>query len=232
MNLQQALTQIAQSYGLNANELINYAAEDRIGGRDTGDWAAMSTFADEGKLLYALIRALRPLQVVEIGVDSGGTSTHMLSALEANGAGQLYSVDIKAEVGADVPDGLRHRWRVVQGDGLTAELPRHADFCFEDGDHSFDFTRTMLERLKTLNPRAIASHDYATGKVYGGFFVKEAFDAVFPDGMGIEIEGAFTGLGLWFNPDWSGEPDLDDEVVEVHEVIQPKPTAKRKATKK
>jgi hypothetical protein len=236
MNLHDALRQIARDGDLNADELIAFAAEDTVGGRDTGDWDGMSTFEAEGQILYALIRAMRPERVVEIGVDSGGTSTHILAALDANDMGQLYSVDIKAEVGSKVPDSLRSRWTLVQGDGLTVDLPDHADFCFEDGDHSYQFTHDMLVRLKALKPRVIMSHDYYTHEVYGGFFVKQAFDEVLPDGMGIKIDGAFSGLGLWFNPDWSGEPDLDDEVIEVWEVLQSvptrKPSAKRKAAKK
>ena len=46
------------------------------------------------------------------------------------------------------------------------------------------------------------SHDYYTHEVYPDFRVKEAFDEVFPPAevLGIAIDGAFTGLGLWVNP--------------------------------
>lgn len=205
MNLNEALTLIAQRGGLNADELIAFAAEDNVGGRDTsihkpdGDWPGMSTFADEGKIIYALVRALRPAQVVEIGVDSGGTSTHILTALAANGKGKLFSVDIVPDVGHSVPEELRARWTVVQGDGLTVKLPRKPDFVLEDSDHQLESTKAILTRFKELNPRAIVSHDYYTHEVYGGFHVKEAFDAVFPDGFGIKVGAAFAGLGVWFN---------------------------------
>lgn len=263
MNLNEVLSQLATDHNLNADELIAYAAEDTIGGRDTAfhrqpsDWAGMSTFSDEGKLLYALIRTLKPQQVVEIGVDSGGTSTHILTALEANGSGQLYSVDIKAEVGSAVPDALRHRWTLVHGDGLEAALPAVADFCFEDGDHHYGFTHAVLLRLKALNPQVILSHDYYTHETYGpDFQVKQAFDEVLPSGKGIKIDGAFTGLGIWWNPDYipagimlgrelseheadairvaweqTGEPEPTDDVIDVQDVT-PKPKARRKASRK
>jgi hypothetical protein len=211
MNLQDALRQIAATGNLNADELIAFAAEDTVGGRDTRhgqsvsegqtDWPGMSTFAAEGQIIYALVRALRPEQIVEIGVDSGGTTTHILTALAANGTGKLYSVDINPGCGSAVPDHLKAPWTFVAGDGLTANLPP-ADFCFEDGSHELEFTRAMLTRLKALAPRIILSHDYYSHEVYGGFFVKQAFDEVLPGGQGIKVDGAFTGLGLWFNAGW------------------------------
>jgi hypothetical protein len=45
-------------------------------------------------------------------------------------------------------------------------------------------------------------HDYTTGEVYDNFYVKQAFDTVFPDGFGLKIKDAFTGLGVWINPEW------------------------------
>jgi hypothetical protein len=217
MHLHDALRQIATATNLNPDELIAYTAEDQVGGRDDNSWPGMSVFAAEGQVLYALIRALKPAQVVEVGVDSGGTSTHMLTALERNGEGQLYSVDINPEVGSKVPADLRNRWTLRIEDALTVDLPDRADVIFEDGSHELAFTRAILTRLKALNPRVILSHDYYTHETYGGFYVKEAFDAVLPGGFGVKIEGAFTGLGVWLNPDWqpAHEPPLPaDEVVE------------------
>lgn len=200
MNLDDALRQVAADGHLNADELIAYAAEDHIGGRDTGDWPAMSVFADEGKVVYALVRALKPAQVVEVGVASGGTSTHILTALEANGKGKLWSVDIAPDCGLTVPENLRHRWTFVQADALTVQLPDQADFCWEDGAHTLDFSTLILEKLKALNPRAILSHDALTHETYGeAFQVLKAWQTVLPDGKAFKIEGAFTGLAYWFN---------------------------------
>ena len=155
MRLDEALTQIAADAGLNTDDLIRYAAEDNVGGRDTGNWSGMSTFADEGRVLYALIRALRPAQIVEVGVASGGTSTHILSALHANDFGKLWSVDIEANCGLNIPEHLRSRWTFVHADALTVDLPERADFVFEDGEHGYEFTFNILTRLKTLNQRMI-----------------------------------------------------------------------------
>ncbi len=215
MNRDDVLRQIALAAGLNADELIAYANEDGIGGRDTGHWSGMSTFSAEGQVLYALIRTLKPMQVIEVGVDSGGTSTHILTALDRNSSGLLYSVDINPDVGSKVPADLRQYWTLVTGDALTVDLPAQADFIFEDGSHELAFTRDILTRLKALNPRVIISHDYYSHEVYGGFYVKEAFDAVLPGGFGVKINDAFTGLGVWVNPDWQPVPV---------ETVEPEPT--------
>lgn len=229
MNRDDALRQIAAAAGLDGDALIGYANEDGVGGRDTGAWAGMSTFEAEGQVLYALIRALKPVQVVEVGVDSGGTSTHILTALDRNGDGQLYSVDINPEVGTKVPADLRHRWTLRIEDARTVDLPDHADVIFEDGSHELAFTRDVLTRLKALNPRVILSHDYYTHETYGGFYVKEAFDAVLPGGFGVKIDGAFTGLGVWVNPDWQPAPVAEKaEPIIEQEVVKPKPVLNRK----
>lgn len=252
MRLEEALQQIATDAGLDAAELIRYAAEDHVGGRDTGDWPGMSTFAPEGQAIYALVRALRPAFVVEVGVDSGGTSTHILTALEANGAGALWSVDINPECGAMVPEHLRHRWTFVNADALTVELPEHADFIFEDGEHGYDFTFNILTRLRELNPRMLLSHDYYTHLTYGDAFqVQRAFTDVLGD-KGVLVDGAFTGLGYWVNADYGKQsyhfdmPDsipvegassivhvvMDSDAREPEPVTPPKrTTSKRKAAK-
>lgn len=201
MNLYQALQQIARDGGLDADELFRYAAEDSIGGRDTGDWPGMSTFAAEGQILYALIRAMKPLTVVEVGVDSGGTSTHILSALEANKAGVLHSYDIKDEVGQAVPDHLRSRWNLNVGqDALTAKFPAHVDFIFEDGPHTYDWTVAMFTRIKSMKPKVMLTHDMYTHLTYGSEFAVERAmrDALGVD-TGVLTDGSIAGLGYWWN---------------------------------
>lgn len=200
MNLNEALTQIASVGNLNADELIAYAAEDEIGGRDQGYWPAMSIHDSEGRVMYALVRALKPKQCVEIGVAEGCSSAHILSALNANGAGKLYSVDIETDgIGAKVPEYLRERWTLITGqDALTVKLPKQADFILEDGPHTEPFTSEMYSRLSGLKPEALLTHDMYTDLVYPDFKTREAFISVFGKDQGVLIDGAFTGLGYWF----------------------------------
>jgi hypothetical protein len=161
----------------------------------------MSTFYAEGQILYALVRALRPKQVVEIGVDSGGTSTHILAALRENDYGQLYSVDIKSEVGYSIPAQLRDRWTLCVGDALKAPLPE-AGLFFEDGPHLYDWTVGMFTRIKELKPKVMLTHDYFTHLTYGpDFAVQRAFIDVFGVDQGVLTDGSIAGLGYWWNND-------------------------------
>lgn len=199
MNLNEALALIAAAGGLNADDLIRFADEDSIGGRDQGYWSAMGIHEAEGKVLYALVRALRPRQCVEIGVAEGCSSAHILAALNANDAGKLYSVDLEENVGGKVPQSLRDRWTLIAGqDALEAKLPKSAEFIWEDGPHTEPFTSAMYERLLTLSPRVLLSHDYHTHLVYPDFKTYEAWMNVIGVDQGVMIDGAFTGLAYWF----------------------------------
>ena len=106
-----------------------------------------------GPLLYASVRVLRPKVVVETGVGSGVSSTFFLSALEKNGTGRLFSVDLplpdetllprEKQTGWLAPDKLKPRWELTLGDAKML-LPRllerlgQVDFFYHDSDHSYE----------------------------------------------------------------------------------------------
>lgn len=68
----------------------------------------------DGIVLYALARSLRPRAVVETGVAAGASTTFISAALIDNGAGNLYSIELPLR---DV-EGVRHR------DGAMFDWPR------------------------------------------------------------------------------------------------------------
>lgn len=217
MYLSDALTLLVAKLNLPAAELIAYADEDTQGGVDTG-YSGMSIHRDEGRVLYALVRALRPQHAIEIGVCEGVSSLHLLAALDANGQGTLDGYDLDADAGKHVPANAA-RWTFHAGDALDAEYPP-AEFVFEDAAHTLDFSIAIYEQIKVLAPRVLVVHDYYTDEVYGNFFVRQAFETVFGDqAIGIKLHDCFRGLGVWINPDW-------------HEAAQTetvKPKAKRTA---
>ncbi len=127
-------------------------------------------FSPANAELYSLVRALRPSIAVETGVASGVSTTLILRALERNGRGELFSVDLPSYektgyVNLDgqldhvhlpgtkapgwlVPNRLRSSWELNIGSStdllgpLLARLGR-VDFFFHDSDHSYDVM--MLE---------------------------------------------------------------------------------------
>lgn len=71
---------------------------------------------------YCATRHRRPVRVVETGVARGITSRMVLEALERNGSGHLWSIDLpplrdpwRGEVGRAVPSRLLPRWTYVRG---------------------------------------------------------------------------------------------------------------------
>lgn len=74
------------------------------------------------RAVWCLTRHLRPVKVVETGVLHGVTSRFILEALERNGIGHLWSIDLppfepvwQHEIGIAVGDRFRSRWSYVRG---------------------------------------------------------------------------------------------------------------------
>jgi hypothetical protein len=98
------------------------------GGWDDADPALAAT-------VWCVTRHLRPRVVVETGVARGLTARLVLEALQRNGGGQLWSVDLPPkepgladQTGAAVPPQLRDHWTLLLGasrdrlPGLAGEL--------------------------------------------------------------------------------------------------------------
>jgi hypothetical protein len=109
---------------------------------------------------WCLVRHLKPANVVETGVARGITSRIILEALERNGTGHLWSIDLPpplhaglhAQIGAAVGDGLlRHRWSYIKGSSRR-RLPQllkeigEIDLFIHDSRHTQDNVRFELDR--------------------------------------------------------------------------------------
>lgn len=181
---EDALTRIAKDLKVDPPDLIAYAAEDTVGGYNVVPWQSSwpmgSMYEVEGKILYAVIRAMKPEQVVEIGVWHGCSTTHILQALHQNKKGHLTSFDIEGIKGKGPDKALRDRWTFHHQDadyGMK-ELGFKADLVFEDGYHFRKGTETTLfiaERW--LSPRVVMVHDSEHVTVGSG--IKEALYAVY-----------------------------------------------------
>ena len=117
-----------------------------------------------GRLCYALVRALRPRNVVETGVCYGISSAHILAALKGNAQGHLYSIDLPplgkngdAYVGGAIPNELRERWTLQRGSSRKL-LPRLAEnlgeigFFVHDSLHTYDNMQAEFATVWPLLP--------------------------------------------------------------------------------
>jgi predicted O-methyltransferase YrrM len=82
------------------------------------------------RVAWCVTRHLVPVNVVETGVARGVTSRFLLEALELNGAGNLWSIDLPhattsglGQIGSAVPNNLRGKWHLLLGPSRR-HLPR------------------------------------------------------------------------------------------------------------
>lgn len=113
------------------------------------------------ELVGAAVSVTSPKVVVETGVASGFTTAVTLAAMQRNGRGHLYSVDLpslsvgeREVVGRVVPAELRRRWTLVTGPSrqvLPALVERVAplDLIVHDADHTYE---SQLDEYRTAWP--------------------------------------------------------------------------------
>jgi predicted O-methyltransferase YrrM len=119
-------------------------------------WAADSVMAC---LCYLACRLISPAIVIETGVAYGVSSSFILRALEENGRGTLYSVDLppfkkhyERFWGIAVPDDLRSRWRLHRGTSasvlprLLREIPT-VDLFVHDSLHTHNNMRREFDTI-------------------------------------------------------------------------------------
>ena len=118
-----------------------------------------------GRALWCTVLHTRPATVVETGVARGITSRIVLEAMERNGTGHLWSVDLphpfepalRSQTGIAVPEDRRSRWSYVEGSsrrrlpGLLRELGR-VDIFVHDSLHTARNTRFEMERAGRVLP--------------------------------------------------------------------------------
>lgn len=195
MTLHEALEALAKYLNLDAVQLISYADSDAHGGRDTG-WSVMSMTRDEGRILYALTRALAPATVIEIGTAEGCSATHFLQAIADNGVGQVISVDPDPQAGRLVPAELRARWQMRCADGVAELADYHAadrTLILEDSIHQYEHTCAVLTAALALNPVLLVCHDVLE---YPGVFQAWAQLIGFR-GLAFRVGDAAPGMGFY-----------------------------------
>ena len=128
----------------NANKTLENIPYDLGGGADY-------------PLLYFLTRYLNPENVLETGVAAGFSSYAILSALQKNGKGTLYSSDFpyfriknpERYIGIVVDKNLRKSWNLfIEGD--ENNLPRIFKLVKKIDIFSYDSDKTYSGRSKTL----------------------------------------------------------------------------------
>lgn len=203
MNLYAALTQAANQLFLDQAELFDYPAQDPHGGYPEV-FPTGSMWQVEGQFLYSLIRALKPLRVLEIGTSHGCSATHILQALKDNGGGTLHCVDSGVQVpvvGDMIPDELRDSVVIQQMDMykyLEYPVSGYFDFILEDAMHSpeqVEFIWSQIPRLLYPSGGVMVSHDAAHHLV--GADVRAGIQRAGYHATVYAIEPADCGFAVW-----------------------------------
>lgn len=204
MEFEEALRRIAQQLDLDAAELIAYANQDNVPGSNGLD-GRLIPFTNDGKLLYALVRALKPFRIFESGTNEGGSAVHLAMAIRDNGAndmgvyGTVISCDVRPDSGKYIPVALRRFVTLIRAD--VREVMRSAqvpvvDFIHEDASHQHDTVFAVYSQLHRLMPQGgvIVSHDTATDA--SGQIQKAIQDAGFPRAPEYQYEGSPCGFSV------------------------------------
>ncbi len=104
---------------------------------------------DHPRILYALMRSLRPTIAVEIGTYRGYAACYMAQALKENGAGHLFCIDNFSEGMQQKYDA--HHWHnnlrecgvnnwatLLIGKSSDVVWPDTVDFAYIDGWHGYN----------------------------------------------------------------------------------------------
>ncbi len=139
-------------------EVISELEEKGIRAGPESFWVCNDGDAGLVRTIWCLTRHLRPKKVIETGVAHGVTSRFILEALNRNGDGHLWSIDLpplervwRNQVGAAVGDRYADRWSYIRGSSrrrLSELLSRlgQIDLFIHDSLHSERNVRFELDR--------------------------------------------------------------------------------------
>jgi hypothetical protein len=147
--------------------------------------------------LYAMVRLLRPREIVEAGVSSGVSSAHFLAALRRNRFGRLHSIDLPTrqrgrtlgtgesivavppgrESGWAVPDGMKNGWDLRLGSSqkvlpaLVRELAGIGLFLHDDLHTPAHLAFELATVRDRLEPGSVvlADNTSSTGATFPAF---------------------------------------------------------------
>lgn len=122
---------------------------------------------NHGRVIYSLIRSIRPNVVLEIGAFRGYTSAWISQALKDNSRGQLFIIDnfsldnSPAELHNNLVSlDLSRNVFINHGDSKDPNLwPDMVDVAIVDGNHSYDYAKSDIMMAVERGACCIILHD-------------------------------------------------------------------------
>ncbi len=153
----------------------------------------------ESKMLFVIVRAIKPKIVIETGVANGVSSSMLLLGLEKNNSGKLFSIDFSRTntiskkgatkipknktVGWLVPIHLKKRWDLRIGDSkkilpILLEEQKECDIFLHDSNHSYEHMTFEFETVSQHVKKLILSDDIARNEAFNDFSSKYNFPSL------------------------------------------------------
>lgn len=125
------------------------------------------------KVLYGLIRALKPMSVVEVGTYRGYAACYMARGLQENNAGKLYCIDDLSIIdhASRYGDPVKH-WEsnlekcgvrdfatLILGKSSEVKWPSQVDFAYIDGWHSYLQAKNDFDLCEKYGAQCICLDD-------------------------------------------------------------------------
>lgn len=206
-SLETVVLAVAGWLGIEFKKLFEYVNADLHTGWDfdQGAWPCGSLHRPEGQILYALVRALKPKQIAEVGTWYGCSATHMAQALEDDGQkhAPINCIDISPN-GSMIPSRLRQHINLTAADGceyLSSLDDNSLGLFYEDASHSFEDVRGLWKlALNKVEPGGvIISHDPESA-VVGADVIAGVEAAGIADYLIVRVPPSDCGLLIYRKP--------------------------------
>jgi predicted O-methyltransferase YrrM len=205
------LFMIESFLGIETDSLMPFAELDNLGGYHPDptqrQWGAGAIWDVEGRTIYALIRALKPVNVVEIGSGTGCSTNHIAAGLVNNATeDDRYHGHVVTLDRGNTPrilEAYTSYVTIVPGDAFEylELLPDNSiDFILEDADHSEDMCYRVGEiaKRKLVPGGVLVAHDAAHFGVGAG--VRAGFERAGLQSRVYLTEPSDCGLLVWRKP--------------------------------
>jgi len=128
----------------------------------------MAVEIETGQFLYGLVRAVKPLNAIEVGTFEGFSAVNIAQALKDNNQGILWTIDCENYFPQDIFKSYKVEKWINQVIGFSPEMlekivsENNIDFAFLDGEHTGTAVFNELEVLHKYFKAGsyIAGHDY------------------------------------------------------------------------
>ena len=129
---------------------------------------------DHPRILYSLMRSLKPRVAIECGSYRGYAACYMARALQENNSGHLFCIDNFSLNDYAVKHGIdpKQHWHdnlmacgvagwvtLLQGDSDKVDWPERVDFAYIDGWHSYDATKHDFDQCAKRGAQCICLDD-------------------------------------------------------------------------